>query len=105
MDKWSKDFERHSGLPSRNRIASFGEALVLLRKSINDPSAIFRDGQWEAIDTVANQRKRVLVVERTGWGKSSVYFIATRILRDSGLGPTLIVSPTVGLNAKSVSSR
>ena len=57
----------------------------------------FRQGQWEAIDALANRRERLLVVQRTGWGKSSVYFIATRILRDSGRGPTLIVSPLLAL--------
>jgi ATP-dependent DNA helicase RecQ len=57
------------------------------------PAADFRDGQWEAVDLVANQRRRVLVVQRTGWGKSIVYFLATRILRDAGAGPTLLISP------------
>lgn len=50
-------------------------ALNLLRRSLNDSSAQFRDGQWEAIDSLVNERKKLLVVERTGWGKSSVYFI------------------------------
>ena len=73
------------------------DVLILLRRAIGDPSAEFRDGQWEAIDALVNRRARLLVVERTGWGKSSVYFIATRILRDRGLGPTLIVSPLLAL--------
>ena len=60
-------------------------------------AADFRPGQWEAIDALANRRERLLVVQRTGWGKSSVYFIATRILRDRGRGPTLIVSPLLAL--------
>ena len=72
-------------------------ALVLLRHSIRDPQAAFRDGQWEAIDAIVNHRRKLLVVERTGWGKSSVYFIATRLLRDAGAGPTLIVSPLLAL--------
>ena len=72
-------------------------AQELLRQSINNPSTEFRKGQWEAIDAVVNQRKRLLVVQRTGWGKSSVYFISTKILRDSGTGPTLIVSPLLAL--------
>ena len=59
--------------------------------------AEFRPGQWEAIDALVNRRERLLVVQRTGWGKSSVYFIATRILRDRGRGPTLIVSPLLAL--------
>jgi ATP-dependent DNA helicase RecQ len=69
----------------------------LLRRALSDDTAEFRDGQWEAIDAAVNRRKKLLVVQRTGWGKSSVYFIATRILRDRGAGPTLIVSPLLAL--------
>lgn len=73
------------------------EALVQLRRAIASPTAGFRPGQWEAIAALVNQRGRLLVVEQTGWGKSSVYFIATRLLRDRGRGPTLIVSPLLAL--------
>jgi ATP-dependent DNA helicase RecQ len=73
------------------------EAESLLRKAIGDPASRFREGQWEAIDALINRRKRLLVVQRTGWGKSSVYFISTRILRDAGAGPTVIVSPLLAL--------
>ena len=59
--------------------------------------AAFHEHQWEAISTLVEERGRLLVVQRTGWGKSSVYFIATRILRDRGRGPTLIVSPLLAL--------
>ena len=72
-------------------------ALDLLRRALADEEAAFRDGQWEAIDALVNRRQRLLVVQRTGWGKSAVYFIATRILRDRGRGPTLIVSPLLAL--------
>lgn len=72
-------------------------ALALLRTALADPAASFRPGQWEAIDALANRRERLLVVERTGWGKSAVYFVATRILRDRGRGPALIVSPLLAL--------
>lgn len=72
------------------------EALTLLRLGIGN-AAEFRDGQWEAIDALVNRQERLLVVQRTGWGKSSVYFIATRILRDRKRGPTLIVSPLLAL--------
>lgn len=61
------------------------------------PAADFREGQWEAIDQIANRRRRLLVVQRTGWGKSIVYFLATRILRDAGSGPTLLMSPLLSL--------
>lgn len=55
-------------------------------------------GQWEAIDALANRRERIIVVQRTGWGKSSVYFIATRLLRQQySRGPTLIISPLLAL--------
>ena len=70
--------------------------LKLLRKALNDPTAEFRDGQWEAIEGLTN-KEQMLVVQRTGWGKSSVYFISTRILRDRGRGPTLIISPLLAL--------
>src|SRR5689334_20832238 len=61
------------------------------------PKSEFRDGQWEAIDLIANQRGRVLVVQRTGWGKSLVYFLAAKILRDAGAGPALLISPLLSL--------
>lgn len=72
-------------------------ALSLLRKSINNPSANFRDGQWEAIEKLTVQKQKLLVLERTGWGKSSVYFISTKILRDQGKGPSIIISPLLAL--------
>src|SRR5262249_12692567 len=61
------------------------------------PTAEFREGQWEAIDLAANQRCRVLVVQRTGWGKSIVYFLAAKILREAGAGPALLISPLLSL--------
>jgi ATP-dependent DNA helicase RecQ len=80
-----------------SRITERGEARELLRRALADPGVDFRDGQWEAIEALVNRRARLLMVERTGWGKSAVYFIATRILRDRGRGPTLIVSPLLAL--------
>jgi ATP-dependent DNA helicase RecQ len=71
--------------------------LMLLRRALSDRNADFRAGQWEAIDALVNHRRKLLVVERTGWGKSLIYFISTRILRDRGQGPTLIVSPLLAL--------
>ncbi len=73
------------------------EAETLLQTAVNDPEAMFRHGQWEAIDALVNHRQKLMVVQRTGWGKSSVYFISTRILRDRGTGPTVIVSPLLAL--------
>src|SRR5947208_10455100 len=72
------------------------QAKELLRQMLGG-TADFRDGQWTAIDLVVNHRRRVPVVQRTGWGKSIVYFLATRILRDTGGGPTLLISPLLSL--------
>lgn len=73
------------------------ESEALLQRSVGNPAARFRDGQWEAIDAIVNHRRKLMVIQRTGWGKSSVYFISTRILRDRGAGPTVIVSPLLAL--------
>jgi ATP-dependent DNA helicase RecQ len=74
------------------------QARALLQMALGGGNdADFRDGQWEAIDALVNEKRKLLVVQRTGWGKSSVYFIATRILHDQGHGPTLIVSPLLAL--------
>lgn len=79
-------------------------ALNFLRTAVQDTAATFREGQWEAIDAVVNRRARLLVVQRTGWGKSSVYFIATRLLRDRGRGPMLVVSPLLALMRNQIDS-
>lgn len=75
----------------------YERALALLRQAVNDPHANFHAGQWEAIEALVRHRARLLVVQRTGWGKSLVYFIATKLLRDAGAGPTLLVSPLLAL--------
>jgi len=80
------------------------QGLQLLRTSINNQNANFHEDQWEAIDAIVNERKKMLVVERTGWGKSSVYFIATRALRDSGYGTTVIISPLLALMRNQIDS-
>jgi ATP-dependent DNA helicase RecQ len=69
---------------------------LALRRCLGS-DATFREGQWEAIEDVALRHQRVLVVQKTGWGKSLVYFIATKLLRDCDSGPTLIVSPLLAL--------
>lgn len=73
------------------------KALILLRQALNNPNADFRDGQWEAIEELLLKKSRLLVVQRTGWGKSLVYFLATRLLRDQGAGCTLLISPLLAL--------
>jgi ATP-dependent DNA helicase RecQ len=72
------------------------EAESLLRQMLGADKS-FREGQWEAIRAAAIFKQRVLVVQRTGWGKSIVYFLATKILRDSGSGPALLISPLLAL--------
>jgi ATP-dependent DNA helicase RecQ len=74
----------------------YDEALGLLRQGVG-PAAQFRPHQFEAIQAVVEERRRILLVQRTGWGKSAVYFIATRLLRSRGSGPTVIVSPLIAL--------
>src|ERR1700688_2551439 len=59
--------------------------------------ARLRDDQWTAIRALVVERRRALVVQRTGWGKSAVYFVATALLRARGAGPTVIVSPLLAL--------
>ncbi len=61
------------------------------------PGAQLREDQWTAIHALVAQRRRALVVQRTGWGKSAVYFVATALLRAAGAGPTVIVSPLLAL--------
>jgi ATP-dependent DNA helicase RecQ len=72
-------------------------ALRLLQALTGRVDADFHAGQFEAIDTLVRQRRRALVVQRTGWGKSAVYFIATLLLRQQGAGPTILVSPLLAL--------
>ena len=72
-------------------------ALERLRTLTADDRSQFRPGQLEAIQDVVVDRARVLCVQRTGWGKSAVYFVATALLREAGAGPTLIVSPLLAL--------
>ncbi|WP_139275773.1 DEAD/DEAH box helicase, partial [Mangrovactinospora gilvigrisea] len=59
--------------------------------------ARLREDQWSAVEALVTQARRVLVVQRTGWGKSAVYFVATALLRRRGGGPTVIVSPLLAL--------
>ena len=76
-------------------------ALELLRLGTQDGSAVFREGQEDAIRYVVEGRGRLLVVQKTGWGKSSVYFIATKLLREQGLGPAADLS-LAGVDANQI---
>lgn len=72
-------------------------ALGALRRLVGREDVEFRDGQLEAVESLVSDRARVLVVQRTGWGKSAVYFVATVLRREQGAGPTIIVSPLLAL--------
>ena len=76
----------------------------LLKIALDNPTAQFRKGQREAIDVLVNQRQKLLIVQRTGWGKSLVYFISAKILRDRGMGPTIIISPLLALMRNQIAS-
>ncbi|KRC61140.1 recombinase RecQ [Agromyces sp. Root81] len=79
--------------PSDTRSA----ALAALRELVGRDDAEFHDGQFDAIEALVEGRRRALVVQRTGWGKSAVYFVATLLLRRQGAGPTVLVSPLLAL--------
>src|ERR687883_528785 len=68
-----------------------------LLRGLAGAGARFREHQLEAVRDLVADRARVLCVQRTGWGKSAVYFLATKLLREAGAGPTLIVSPLLAL--------
>src|SRR3954462_7015401 len=72
-------------------------ARSLLQMGAGHTGAAFRDGQEEAIEHVVEGRGRLLVVQKTGWGKSFVYFIAATLLRESGRGPAILISPLLSL--------
>lgn len=73
------------------------EATELLVRLTGNPAATFHPGQFEAIEALVENRRRALVIQRTGWGKSAVYFLSALLLRRRGSGPALIVSPLLAL--------
>jgi len=73
------------------------EAERHLRALVGRDDVTLRDDQWTAIEALVVGRRRALVVQRTGWGKSAVYFVSTLLLRSAGAGPTVIVSPLLAL--------
>jgi ATP-dependent DNA helicase RecQ len=81
-----------------------GDALDRLRTLTVSPTAEFHSDQLEAIHDIVADRARVLCVQRTGWGKSAVYFLATSLLREAGAGPTLIISPLLALMRNQVAA-
>lgn len=83
--------------PAPAQPATHDEALAILRRLVGRDDAVFHDGQFEAISALVDDRRRALVVQRTGWGKSAVYFVATLLLRQRGAGPTILISPLLAL--------
>ena len=79
-------------------------ALELLRLGTSNPEAKFHQGQEQAIQHIMEGRGRLLVVQKTGWGKSFVYFIATKLLREQGEGPALLISPLIALMRNQIRS-
>lgn len=82
------------------------EADAILAELVGDSegSARLREDQWQAVAALVEERRRALVVQRTGWGKSAVYFVATALLRRRGSGPTVIISPLLALMRNQVES-
>ncbi|MCT1880156.1 RecQ family ATP-dependent DNA helicase [Kocuria rhizophila] len=79
-------------------------ALGHLRDLTGNPSAGFHPGQFEAVSALVEGHRRALVVQRTGWGKSAVYFLSALLMRAQGYGPTLIISPLLALMRDQVSA-
>ncbi|WP_435771559.1 RecQ family ATP-dependent DNA helicase [Nocardioides sp. SYSU DS0651] len=75
-----------------------------LRSLVGRPDVTLYDDQWAAIAALVVDRRRALVVQRTGWGKSAVYFVATLLLREQGAGPTVIISPLLALMRNQISA-
>ncbi len=84
-------------------MATRAEAQAILEQ-LAGPDALLRDDQWLAIEALVVLRRRALVVQRTGWGKSAVYFIAAKLLRAAGHGATVIVSPLLALMRNQVAA-
>jgi ATP-dependent DNA helicase RecQ len=93
----------HGGMSNQKLRA---EADAILAELVGDPggSARLREDQWQAVAALVEERRRALVVQRTGWGKSAVYFVATALLRRRGSGPTVIISPLLALMRNQVES-
>jgi ATP-dependent DNA helicase RecQ len=84
-------------------MATREQAQVILEQ-LAGPDAVLRDDQWAAIEALVVHRRRALVVQRTGWGKSAVYFISAKLLRGAGFGATVIVSPLLALMRNQVAA-
>jgi ATP-dependent DNA helicase RecQ len=85
-------------------ILSLRQRAETLLRSLAGDSAVLREDQWTAIEALVAHQRRALVVQRTGWGKSAVYFLATALLRERGSGPTVIISPLLALMRNQISA-
>lgn len=85
-------------------IYNSARALELLRLGTACPDAAFREDQEAAIQHIVEGKGRLLVVQKTGWGKSFVYFIAAKLLREAGSGPALLISPLLALMRNQVAA-
>jgi ATP-dependent DNA helicase RecQ len=83
--------------PAGGSGAVLADRAQALLTTLAGAGAVLRDDQLAAVQALVVDRRRTVVVKRTGWGKSAVYFLATRLLRDAGAGPTLLVSPLLSL--------
>ncbi|UXY16406.1 RecQ family ATP-dependent DNA helicase [Chitiniphilus purpureus] len=98
MLSWLRAIARPTKARENNNVAyDPRRALELLRIGSGRADATFRDGQEDAIRHIVEGKGRLLVVQKTGWGKSFVYFIATKLLRETGAGPALLISPLLAL--------
>jgi ATP-dependent DNA helicase RecQ len=88
-------------MPATTDLASDAQAIL---QELAGPSAVLRPDQLGAIEALVAERRRVLLVQATGWGKSAVYWIATQLLRRAGGGPTLVVSPLLALMRNQVAA-
>ncbi|WP_438822064.1 DEAD/DEAH box helicase [Actinocrinis puniceicyclus] len=94
MDEPGPTAGHHAGTDDRVALRAEAEAVL---SALAGPGARLREDQWQAVAALVADRRRALVVQRTGWGKSAVYFAASALLRARGAGPTLIVSPLLAL--------
>ena len=97
------DQTRSDAIDLADRDAVHARADAVLRE-LAGADARLRDDQWRAIEALVVDGRRALVVQRTGWGKSAVYFVATALLRAAGSGPTVIVSPLLALMRNQIDS-
>src|SRR5690625_7138978 len=90
--------------PTGGNACLYSEARTALKDLTGRADADFRAGQFDAISALVEQQRRVLVVQRTGWGKSAVYFLSALLQRRRGAGPALFISPLDALLLDSVAS-